>query len=112
MCPEVLQGSGKGKEPIPLDQEGTDDEEKVVHEAKIDPYITEPNDVGFEGSIGDSPYVLGMIFPNQQHRRRVLMREGDGDVGIVAGLLGVYSEAEEPRLRMVRVGARARRWRR
>ncbi|ONK73110.1 uncharacterized protein A4U43_C04F27360 [Asparagus officinalis] len=39
------------KEPIPLDQENPNDEEKVDYKANIDVYFTKPDNVGFEGNM-------------------------------------------------------------
>ncbi|ONK76308.1 uncharacterized protein A4U43_C03F26240 [Asparagus officinalis] len=50
--------SPRCKEPVPLDQEDLDDEEKVDYEAYTNTYLAEPNDVGFEGDVGSSPYML------------------------------------------------------
>ncbi|ONK56865.1 uncharacterized protein A4U43_C10F13940 [Asparagus officinalis] len=52
MCALYMQA----KEPIPLNQEDIDDEEKVDYEADNNTYLTEPNDVGFEGDICSSFY--------------------------------------------------------
>ncbi|ONK63969.1 uncharacterized protein A4U43_C07F20770 [Asparagus officinalis] len=45
----------RGKKPIFLDQENLDYEEKVDYDP--DAYLTEPDDMGFEGGVGGSSYM-------------------------------------------------------
>ncbi|ONK78133.1 uncharacterized protein A4U43_C02F14690 [Asparagus officinalis] len=45
------------KEPISLEHEDFDGEEKVDYEANTDAYFIEPDDTGFEGNVGGSLYM-------------------------------------------------------
>ncbi|ONK64544.1 uncharacterized protein A4U43_C07F27200 [Asparagus officinalis] len=57
--------SQSGKEPISLDHEDLDNEEKVDYEAQTDAYFTKPNDVGFKSNIDDELRldIVGKVAP-------------------------------------------------
>ncbi|ONK80019.1 uncharacterized protein A4U43_C01F12910 [Asparagus officinalis] len=57
--PMVEPIAALGKEPVPLEQEESDDEEMVECEAKTDTYLIDPNDTSFEDDISSSSYMPG-----------------------------------------------------
>ncbi|ONK60522.1 uncharacterized protein A4U43_C08F19370 [Asparagus officinalis] len=51
-----------GKEPVPLKQEDSDGEERVDCETDNNTYLTDPDDIGFEGDIGGSSYMTSIVY--------------------------------------------------